>query len=175
MNQVKIQYFKSSLGELIIGDYNNSLCLCDWRYRKMRTVIDSRIKNELNAEYVEEDSDISKETITQLNKYFRGDLTEFNLPLTLAGTDFQKSVWKELKNIPFGKTESYLSISRKLKNEKAIRAVAAANGANAIAIIVPCHRVIGSSGELTGYAGGLNTKKKLLLLEKSGVEQFELF
>ena len=89
------------------------------------------------------------------------------MPLLLAGTRFQISVWEELQNIPYGTTCSYISLSRKLKNEKAIRAVASANGANAISIIVPCHRIIGADGSMTGYAGGIKAKKKLL--EHEGV------
>ena len=92
------------------------------------------------------------------------------------GSDFQKRVWQELLKIPYGSTASYLTLSQKLGNEKAIRAVASANGANAISIFIPCHRVIGSDGNLTGYAGGIHTKKKLLELESdSANEQLELF
>jgi len=93
-----------------------------------------------------------------------------------VGSDFQKTVWEKLLTIPYGKTTSYLELSRMLGDEKAIRAVATANGANAISIIVPCHRVIGSDGSLTGYAGGLNAKQKLLQLEGMNFgEQLELF
>jgi len=110
------------------------------------------------------------------HEYFEGNRTEFDIPIRLVGSDFQKKVWEELIKIPYGKTESYLGLSRKLNNEKAIRAVASANGANAISILVPCHRIIGSKGELTGYAGGLNTKKELLKLESSDQsEQLEIF
>src|SRR5690606_18399830 len=91
--------------------------------------------------------------------------TTFDIPLLFIGTDFQKSVWEALMEIPYGTTKSYLELSRDLGDENAIRAVATANGANSISIIVPCHRIIGSDGSLTGYAGGLNAKKKLLQLE----------
>ena len=173
---IKIQYFKTPFGELVLGSYQEKLCLADWRYRKMRTAIDNRLKKGLNAEFVEEPSDIIEKTKKQLNEYFNKERTTFNLSLLLVGTDFQKTVWNELIAIPFGKTNSYLELSKKLKNEKAIRAVAAANGANAVSIIVPCHRIIGSDGKLVGYAGGLTTKKKLLLLEGAlKSEQLELF
>lgn len=89
----------------------------------------------------------------------------FNLPLDLEGTEFQKKVWKELQKISYGKTISYKMLSEKIGNVKAIRAVGKANGENPVAIIVPCHRVIGSNGSLTGYASGLDIKEKLLLLE----------
>ena len=167
-------YFKNDYGELIIGSYEQQLCLCDWRYRKMRSSIDKRIQKGLQAEYVEEESDIIDETRKQLSAYFAGELTRFDLPLLMVGSDFQKQVWELLLQIPFGKTESYAGLSKKLGDIKAIRAVASANGANAIAIIVPCHRIIGSDGNLTGYAGGLTTKRKLLRLEKA-FAQGELF
>lgn len=176
-NKIVISHFTSDLGELILGSYNQMLCLCDWRFRKMRDEIDDRFKKGLSADFVEGDSEINQNTISQLEEYFHGDRQKFELPLLMIGTDFQKRVWEELRNIPFGKTMSYLELSRKLGNEKAIRAVASANGANAISIIVPCHRIIGSKGEMIGYAGGLSAKKKLLKLEAkgNGIEQFELF
>lgn len=98
----------------------------------------------------------------QLEAYFSGSLKEFTLPLKPAGTDFQQEVWQALQEIPYGKTISYLTLSKRLGNVKAIRAVGRANGQNPLAIMVPCHRVIGSDGSLTGYAGGLWRKKRLL-------------
>jgi methylated-DNA-[protein]-cysteine S-methyltransferase len=100
--------------------------------------------------------------ILQLDEYFNKKREIFDLPLDLQGTEFQKRVWNELLKIPFGKTTSYKELTLKLGDIKAIRAVAAANGANPVSIIVPCHRVIGSDGSLTGYAGGLWRKKWLL-------------
>ncbi|MDR1877863.1 MAG: methylated-DNA--[protein]-cysteine S-methyltransferase [Flavobacteriaceae bacterium] len=162
---IKIQYYKTGYGELILGSYEEKLCLCDWRYRKNRETIDSRIKKFLKSEFVEETSTPVQEAILQLEEYFRRERKEFSIPILLCGTDFQQSVWNELLKIPYGKTETYLGQAKKMKNEKAIRAVASANGANAISIMIPCHRVIGSNGELTGYAGGLPTKKQLLEIE----------
>ncbi|AWV99958.1 methylated-DNA--[protein]-cysteine S-methyltransferase [Arcticibacterium luteifluviistationis] len=98
----------------------------------------------------------------QLKDYFEGNLLEFNLKLNPQGTDFQKRVWQELTNIPFGKNTSYMDMAVKLGDPKVIRAAAAANGKNPISIIIPCHRVIGKDGSLTGYAGGLHRKKWLL-------------
>ncbi len=167
-------YYISDYGELIIGTYEQQLCLCDWRYRKMRSSIDQRIQTGLQAEYVEEESAIIDETRKQLSAYFAGELSHFDLPLLMIGSDFQKQVWELLLNIPFGKTESYMGLSKKLGDKKAVRAVASANGANALSIIVPCHRIIGSDGNLTGYAGGLTTKRKLLKLENA-FAQGELF
>lgn len=174
---IYIQYFKILYGELILGEYDGKLCLCDWRYRKMRQTIDDRIQEGLQAKFELKETDLIVETQRQLAEYFQKQRANFELPLLLIGTPFQKSIWNELLKIPYGKTETYMGLSQKLNNTKAIRAVAVANGANAISIIVPCHRVIGSNGELVGYAGGVDVKQKLLRLENSAnyAEQLKLF
>ncbi|SFC95094.1 methylated-DNA--[protein]-cysteine S-methyltransferase [Algibacter pectinivorans] len=110
----------------------------------------------------------------QLQEYFTGQRKQFNLKLNASGTDFQKRVWSTLEQIPYGKTTSYLELSKQLGDVKAIRAVANANGKNPLWIIVPCHRVIGSNGSLTGYAGGLH-RKKWLLEHESPYKQQSLF
>lgn len=106
-----------------------------------------------------------KHCVTQLNAYFAGELKAFDLPLAPEGTPFQQTVWKALLEIPYGETASYLDIAKKLGDHKLTRAVGNANGKNPIAIVIPCHRIIGSNGKLTGYAGGMERKKKLLDLE----------
>jgi len=103
----------------------------------------------------------------QLDEYFAGERNEFNLPLAPHGTPFQQRVWQALATIKQGDTQSYLWIAKKINNEKAVRAVGTANGKNPIALIIPCHRVIGANGKLTGYAGGLGLKAKLLMHEKA--------
>lgn len=110
----------------------------------------------------------------QLQEYFAGQRQTFDFVFNPKGTDFQKRVWQELLTVPFGQTRSYLSLSRQLGDEKAIRAVAAANGKNPLWIVVPCHRIIGSNGELVGYAGGLWRKKWLLEHEQNN-RQLSLF
>ena len=115
-----------------------------------------------------------KEAVLQLQDYFNGKRNEFSFKINPSGTDFQKKVWEELLNIPYGKTCSYLELSKKLGDVKAIRAVASANGKNPLWIVVPCHRVIGSDGSLTGYAGGL-WRKKWLLEHENPVKQESLF
>jgi methylated-DNA-[protein]-cysteine S-methyltransferase len=112
------------------------------------------------------------ETERQLNEYFAGKRRSFSLPLDMQGTVFQKSVWEALLGIPFGETRSYGQLAKQLGNPNAMRAVGAANGRNPISIVVPCHRVIGSSGELTGFAGGLETKAHLLELEQGKIRLF---
>lgn len=112
--------------------------------------------------------------ITQLDEYFSQNRTVFKLVFDLKGTAFQQRVWNELLNVPFGKTKSYLEQAKALGDVKAIRAVASANGRNPISIIIPCHRIIGSDGSLTGYAGGI-WRKKWLLTHESGYKQQTLF
>lgn len=109
----------------------------------------------------------------QLNEYFAGKRNSFDLPLDMRGTDFQKNVWEALLSIPFGETRSYAQLAKQIGNPQAVRAVGAANGRNPISIIVPCHRVIGANGKLTGFAGGLNTKDHLLTLEKQACRRLE--
>lgn len=108
-----------------------------------------------------------KEVFKQLQEYFSRERKEFDLPLEIIGTDFQKKVWNELTKIPYGETISYGELANRMGDKNLMRAVAAANGANPIPIIIPCHRVIGADGSLTGYGGGLDVKKKLLELEGS--------
>ena len=166
MTDICIQYHKTKIGELILGSFEDKLCLLDFNYRKMRNAVDDRIKKGLNADFIEEDSEIIEKTRTELDEYFKENRREFDVPIQIVGTDFQKSVWNALLKVAYGTTSTYLQLAKDINNEKAVRAVAGANGANAIAIIIPCHRIIGSSGELVGYAGGLPTKKRLLTLEK---------
>jgi methylated-DNA-[protein]-cysteine S-methyltransferase len=167
MNQINIQYYKTNYGEFILGSYDGKLCMVDFRYRKMRKTVDNRIKNALNAEFIEQDDEILQKTRVQLDEYFNMKRREFDIPIQMVGTDFQKSVWEALLKVPYGTTSTYLQLAKKIGNEKAVRAVANANGANAIGIIIPCHRIIGTNGELTGYAGGLPLKKRLLELEQN--------
>lgn len=112
-----------------------------------------------------------KDAVVQLQEYFEGKRKEFKLKLSPEGTDFQKRVWKQLQEIPFGKTTSYQQMANQLGDPKVIRAAASANGKNPISIIIPCHRVIGSDGSLTGYAGGLHRKKWLLEFESPSPQQ----
>lgn len=163
--KINISFFKTPLGELIIGSFSGYICLCDWRYRAQRERIDNRVKKGLSANFIAYEDDLIKETKKQLNEYFLGERLVFNLPLKLIGSEFQQGVWNKLLQIEYGSTWSYLKLSQSLKKADAIRAVGAANGGNALSILIPCHRVIATNGGLTGYAGGLEAKKKLLQLE----------
>jgi methylated-DNA-[protein]-cysteine S-methyltransferase len=110
-------------------------------------------------------SALMRETVRQLQAYFAGELKAFDVPLELVGTDFQKRVWEALRTIPYGETRSYSGIATQIGSPRAVRAVGAANGRNPIPVIVPCHRVIGASGDLVGFGGGLEWKRLLLDLE----------
>jgi methylated-DNA-[protein]-cysteine S-methyltransferase len=167
MNQINIQYYKTVIGEMTLASYDNKLCILDFRYRRMRKSIDNRIKNALKADFVEKDDEVLKKTRKQMNEYLNGDRKVFDIELLTIGTNFQKSVWDALLKVDYGTTSSYLQIAKAINNEKAVRAVANANGANSIGIIIPCHRIIGSDGTLVGYGGGLPVKKRLLKLENT--------
>lgn len=106
-NNIEIEYFKTPFGELILGSFKQQLCLADWRYRKMRDSIDHRIKVGLSATFTDGSSKLIEETKTQLSQYFRGERTEFDIPILLVGTDFQKKAWNELIKIPYGTTDTY--------------------------------------------------------------------
>ena len=115
------------------------------------------------------------EAIRQLDAYFAGELTEFDLPLRLDGTEFQRRVWEQLRRIPYGETRTYGELAEALGSPGASRAVGLANGKNPVTIIVPCHRVIGAGGSLTGYGGGLSRKQRLLAFESGAAEPDALF
>ena len=121
----------------------------------------------MNVEFTMASSAVIEQTVNQLDDYFAGHLTAFNIPLHPVGTDFQRRVWKALLDIPFGQTKSYMEIAKSIGNPQGVRAVAQAIGANGIGIIIPCHRVIGSNHSLTGFAGGLDKKQLLLQLERT--------
>ena len=180
-NIIRVRRYQSPCGELLLGTIGDRLCLCDWLEVRHRGRVDSRLGKILNAELVEESSEISEKdsvekfpeesaevlenTAKQLDEFFAGKRRAFDVPLLFAGTHFQKAVWRELLKIPYGETISYGELARRIGSPKAVRAVANATGANAISIFVPCHRVIGSDRSLTGYAGGMEAKRKLLKLE----------
>ena len=158
----------AATGDLMLGSFEDKLCLCDWAAESHRDIVDRRLRKVLKAGYEKSTSDVILEAMSQLDEYFNGERTVFEVPLLFVGTEFQKSVWYKLLEIPYGSTVSYGELAKQLDLPKAVRAVAAANGANAISIFAPCHRVIGSNRTLVGYGGGLPAKKRLLDLELNG-------
>ncbi len=153
------------LGPMVVGATDEALCLLEFADRRMLETQLKRIRKVLQAVIVPGETEITKSTAEQIGAYLEGSLREFRLPLQTAGTAFQETIWKELRTIPYGETRSYGEQARRIGRPKAVRAVARANGDNRIAIIVPCHRVIGADGGLTGYGGGLWRKRWLLELE----------
>lgn len=168
-NTICVHFYDTPWGPLLLGSFGERLCLCDWWQGRHRLVTDRRLQKGLQAAYEEGESGVTAAAARQLDEYFAGRRTAFDLPLLPVGTDFQKSVWVALKDIPYGSTCSYGELAERLGCPKAVRAVANANGANPLSVIVPCHRVIGRDSTLTGYGGGLVIKGALLALESEVV------
>jgi len=164
---MKIVYcrFQSPVGELLLASYQEHICMCDWVSSPHNGSNIQRISKGLNAVMLEGVSEMIDNTILQLNEYFEGERTRFDIPLLMIGTQFQKQVWNSLLEIPYGSIVSYADQAKQMGCPQSVRAVANANSRNAISIIVPCHRVIGSNDKLTGYAGGLSAKCLLLQIE----------
>lgn len=164
-NIIVTSRYESPCGVLLLGSFGDELCLCDWLVGKPCGYVNRRLQRLLQAEFVENTSDVIEKAAMQLDEYFARERRTFDMPLLFAGTDFQQKVWRELLKIPYGTTVSYGEMARNIGMPNAVRAVANANAANAISIFVPCHRVIGCDHSLTGYGGGLAAKRVLLELE----------
>lgn len=154
-----VYFYNTEIGKIGIAD--NGKEITNLYFNEDPQPKDAKIK----------ETDLLKEAAQQLKEYFSGVRKNFNLPLMPEGTEFQQTVWKALQQIPYGKTFTYGEIAKKIGNPKACRAVGMANNKNPIAIIIPCHRVIGANGKLVGYAGGLEVKEHLLSIEKANVDK----
>ena len=157
MKQNFYSYMDSPVGRLLIAWNDEGLSAIQFQSESQRAASEAGWQAE---------EEIPEQIRRQLEAYFRGELHDFDLPLSMTGTPFQLEVWKALQGIPYGSTISYAELARRIGNPQAVRAVGAANGKNPVPIVVPCHRVIGSSGKLTGYGGGLHIKEALLNLER---------
>ena len=164
---VSTSLYHSPCGNLLLGSIEGKICLCDWVCSELhhRQVI-RRITRRLKAAVRDEASETTAEAAKQLDEYFKGQRQQFTLPLVTAGTPFQTEVWNALQSLPYGVTTSYLNLAQSVGHAKAVRAVSRAVGANALSILIPCHRIVGSDNSLTGYAGGLAAKQFLLQLER---------
>ncbi len=162
---VNIQHYASPCGRLVLASVDNRLCLCDWLEQPCATRNKRRLARLLNAEFTTHPSVVLEQTRAELDEYFSGERKKFDIPLHPVGTDFQKRVWQALLEIPYGQTRSYKEIAQIVNNPKGVRAVAGAIGANGISILIPCHRVIGANHLLTGFAGGIEAKRRLLEIE----------
>ncbi len=156
----------SPVGQLLLGANEEGITFIEFASNSGFDAQIASLKKRLKDEMLEGENEHIERLKMQLQEYFQGKRTSFDVNLVLTGTPFQKEVWKELMNIPFGETRSYKEQATAIGKPAAVRAVANANGDNLISIVIPCHRVIGSNGSLTGYGGGLENKKWLLDLEK---------
>jgi len=154
--------FETPVGTLLAGTTDAGICLCDFANRaRLETILD-RVASFTGASFRAGTHSLLESLQTQLGEYFDGTRRDFDLPLVLSGSNFQQQVWRAIATIPFAETRSYKAQSALLNGPLAIRAMARANGENGLAILIPCHRVIGENGSLTGYSGGLHAKRWLL-------------
>ena len=163
---IKLTKIKTPLGEMVAGAIREGICLLEFSDRKTLSSEYEDLARLLNTGTESGSNKHLRALKKQLKEYFKGKRKEFSVPLVTPGTEFQQSVWKEILKIPYGSTKSYMEQAISLEKPGAVRAVANANGANRISIVIPCHRVIGSDGHLVGYGGGLKRKKWLLDHEK---------
>ena len=163
---VILQRYRSPCGEMMLGAIGDSICLCGWIGRSGYERDLARVTKHFGACVVHGTCPVIDIAAEQLDEYFAGEREEFSVPLLPVGTDFQQRVWRELMNVPYGCTVPYRYIAKVIGQPQAVRAVAGAIGANGLSLFIPCHRVVGSDGSLTGYAGGLEAKQYLLNLER---------
>ncbi|MTI86918.1 MAG: methylated-DNA--[protein]-cysteine S-methyltransferase [Balneolaceae bacterium] len=168
---VHLNRITTPLGPMLAGATKEGLCLLEFVDRRMLETQLKRLRKYLKCSFVPGSTEITEMAARQMQEYFEGERRHFSVPLELSGSTFQQKVWEELQHIPYGATRSYKVQARNIGNVKAVRAVARANGDNRIAVMIPCHRVIGSDGSLTGYGGGLWRKKYLLNLEQTHLEK----
>jgi len=167
-------HIDTAVGEMLAAATETQLLLFEFPHRRMIDTQLGRVRRAVGCELVPGESPVFDQLRAELAEYFDGRRREFTVPLHVPGTPFQMKVWAELQRIPIGTTTSYARLAESIGQPNAVRAVARANGDNRVAIIIPCHRVIGSNGELVGYGGGLWRKKKLLELE-ARTEALSLF
>lgn len=170
---VTVTRVPTPLGPMLVGATDEALCILEFTDRRMLETQLKRLQHRLGCVFVPGENPILEQASAQLAAYFEGTLTAFTVPIDFPGTEFQTGVWRALLDIPYGTTASYADIARAIGRPTAVRAVARANGDNRLAIIIPCHRVIGSDGKLTGYGGGLWRKKRLLELEMGQLAAFD--
>lgn len=165
VKSIHVQIYNVHGTEFILGSFESELCLLDYYNNPKRMTVDQRLQRLLKAEYIQQESDVLKEARKQLDDYFSGLRRRFEMPIKMVGSEFQLLVWRALEHIPFGATTSYSELAQMIHRPSSVRAVANANAVNALAIIIPCHRVIGRNGAMVGYSGGVEMKTKLLDLE----------
>ena len=168
--QVLTRRLQTPLGEMVAGATDAGVCLLEFAGQKMLQIQLARMEEQVGTSVPGEHFH-TRALEAELREYFSGERREFAVPLVLSGTAFQKRVWRVLQDIPYGTTISYAELARRAGSERGVRAVGRANGANRIAIVVPCHRVIRANGDLGGYSGGLSGKRRLLDLEAGALQR----
>ncbi|MDL2213084.1 methylated-DNA--[protein]-cysteine S-methyltransferase [Bacteroides sp. OttesenSCG-928-N06] len=163
---VNIAHIDTDLGPMVAIATDRGICMFEFADYKLIDLELRQLREQFKVPFVQADNPHFETLRKQLNEYFKGERKEFDIPLDLVGTEFQKAVWLSLLQIPYGCTTTYGKQAELIGKPSSVRAVANANGKNKISIILPCHRVIGSDGSLTGYGGGIERKKKLLDFEK---------
>ena len=163
--RVHVAEIETPIGEMIAAASETHLLLLEFSNRRILDTQLERVRRAMTCTFERGDSPVFTLLRAQLHEYFRGDRREFDIPMHVPGTAFQSRVWAELQRIPSGTTTTYSRVAQSIGQPTAVRAVAKANGDNRIAILIPCHRVIGSDGQLVGYGGGLWRKRRLLQLE----------
>lgn len=153
-------------GDLMLGAYGDGLCLCLWRDSVRAEALKARVAKYLDADFAEDNAPVLDLAVKELDEYFEGKRKTFEIPLLFCGTDFQMSVWEKLPEIPYGETITYSELAERIGKPKSVRAAANAVGANALDIVVPCHRITGAGNHLGGYNGGIEVKRILLALER---------
>jgi len=166
-SSIWINRVATPLGSMVIGVHDDGLCLLEFAERRMLDTQLQRLSRHMGRVFLPGEHPLMEQAKQELDAYFAGSLRRFTLPLQAPGTAFQESVWQALREIPYGETRSYAEIAALTGHDDAVRAVGRANGDNRIAIVIPCHRVVGSDGELTGYGGGLWRKEYLLAMEQA--------
>lgn len=155
------------LGSMVVGVHDSGLCLLEFAERRMLDTQLQRLRERMGRVFLPGDHPLMQQVKAELDGYFHGTLRQFKIPVQAPGTAFQEAVWDALRRIPYGEMRSYADIAERIGQPEAVRAVGRANGDNRIAIVIPCHRVVGSDGELTGYGGGLWRKEYLLAMEQA--------
>ena len=166
-SSIWINRIATPLGSMIVGVHDSGLCLLEFAERRMLDTQLKKLRQRMGRVFLPGDHPMMDQVKQELDAYFNGSLRNFTVPVVAPGTVFQESVWQALSAIPYGETRSYAEVAEGIGHGDAVRAVGRANGDNRIAIIIPCHRVVGSDGELTGYGGGLWRKEYLLAMEQA--------
>jgi len=172
METVNISNINTPIGKMIAGGNEKGLWLLEYSCEDRLTLQTRRLRKQMDVKFAEGEFRYFKQLMDELKEYFTGIRKTFSIPLVMSGTPFQKQVWEQLLTIPYGQTRSYKQQAIQMGAPEAIRAIAHANGENRMAILIPCHRVIGADGSLTGYGGGLWRKRFLLELEKAIQPEF---